>query len=260
MLLKAVKVALIYLLPYTLLFSCSMISRKGKDEPKKEESKSTQVGSNQSAEVVSNTENEPSDVRSKYLALLKKYKDVNPNDPEIKNFEMEMDSSVSNQQNIMSDLNEAKGPAQLIETVDVFPTVEKKAMDLSTSNSGILRELVEDETVESHVRNILKAEELVGEAKYNEALILLREMEASPLIQIKVRAKFLLGEILFQQKEYDLSMQIYEEIVMKYAFSSVIFKVLGRLVVCSEKLNLASKQQKYYSILHDLFGYDKQEG
>lgn len=89
---------------------------------------------------------------------------------------MEMDSSVSNQQNIMSDLNEAR-----LYTVNRnswrFPTVEKKAMDLSTSNSGILRELVEDETVESHVRNILKAEELVGEAKYNEALILLREME-----------------------------------------------------------------------------------
>lgn len=273
MLLRVFKIVLIYLLPFTLLFSCSLISRKGNSEPKKEESKAVViVGSEKTTakpaeEIIEDDEDEndnqeANEVRMKYMALLQKYKEVNPNDPELKNFEMapvqnEMQPS---QEKLMTDLKDAEGPAQLIETVDVFPNVEKKAMDLRTNNAGILRELVEDETIESHVGNILKAERLVDERKYNEALILLRELEASPLVQIKVRAKFLLGEILFQQREYDLSMQIYEEVVMKYAFSSVIFKVLGRLVVCSEKLNLPSKQQKYYSILHDLFGYNEQEG
>jgi hypothetical protein len=59
--------------------------------------------------------------------------------------------------------------------------------------------------------------------------------------------------MLFRQGEFDLSMQVFEEIITKYAFSGVVIKTLGRLIVCSERLKLAKKREQYFSILHDFF-------
>ena len=71
--------------------------------------------------------------------------------------------------------------------------------------------------------------------------------------QIVVRAKIMLGDLLFTQGEFDLASQVYEEVVKKYAFSGYVLKALGRLVSCSEKLKQPDKQAKYYSLLHDFF-------
>ena len=48
-------------------------------------------------------------------------------------------------------------------------------------------------------------------------------------------------------------MQVYEEILQKDAFSGLVLKTLGRLVVCSTKLKLKKKEEQYYSVLHDFF-------
>ena len=48
-------------------------------------------------------------------------------------------------------------------------------------------------------------------------------------------------------------MQIFEEIIEKDAFSGTVIKALGRLIVCSEKLKLEKKKERYYSLLHDFF-------
>ena len=83
--------------------------------------------------------------------------------------------------------------------------------------------------------------------------MILKELEGSKEKQIVVRAKMMLGDLLFNQGEYDLSSQVYEEIIGKYAFSGFVIKALGKLVVCSEKLKQPEKQAKYYSLLHDFF-------
>jgi TolA-binding protein len=84
-------------------------------------------------------------------------------------------------------------------------------------------------------------------------LKLLKELESSPVKQVAVYAKFLIGEMLFKQKEYDLSSQVFESILKQYSFSGLVLKSLGRLIVCFEKLKLPGKKEKYYSILHDFF-------
>jgi TolA-binding protein len=109
------------------------------------------------------------------------------------------------------------------------------------------------ETVESHMTKIRKADKLQKQNKFDMALTLIKELEKSPVRQIEVRAKYLLGEILFKQGEYDLAMQVYEEILTKYAYSGLVIKSLGRLIVCSDKLKQTAKQEKYYSFLHDFF-------
>ena len=71
--------------------------------------------------------------------------------------------------------------------------------------------------------------------------------------QVRVRAKYFIGEILFIQEEYDLAMQVFEEIINQHAFSAVIIKSLDRLVECSKKLGLSKKERRYFSILKDIF-------
>jgi TolA-binding protein len=63
----------------------------------------------------------------------------------------------------------------------------------------------------------------------------------------------MLGDLLFNQGEYDLALQVYEEVIKKYAFSAYVLKALGKLVACCEKLKLPEKGAKYYSLLHDFF-------
>ena len=50
-----------------------------------------------------------------------------------------------------------------------------------------------------------------------------------------------------------LAMQLFRRDSTNYAFSGVVYKALGRLIACSEKLKLAQKKDKHFSYLHDFF-------
>lgn len=154
---------------------------------------------------------------------------------------------------MISQLSKINPPADLAETVDVFGKdglASKAAVGAAVSKK---RAPISDSALEQQINTLHKADKLVRQNRMDSALILLKDLEESPNHQIKVRAKFYLAEMLFRQNEYDLAMQMYEEIVRKYAFSGLVIKSLGRLIVCSEKLKLGKKQERYYSILHDFF-------
>lgn len=107
--------------------------------------------------------------------------------------------------------------------------------------------------IDDQISRLREVQELVKVNKFEQALVILKELEGSKEKQIVVRAKMMLGDLLFNQGEFDLSSQVYEEIINKYAFSGFVIKALGKLVVCSEKLKQPEKQAKYYSLLHDFF-------
>lgn len=107
--------------------------------------------------------------------------------------------------------------------------------------------------IDDQISRLREVQELVKVNKFEQALVILKELETSKEKQIVVRAKMMLGDLLFNQGEFDLSSQVYEEIINKYAFSGFVIKALGKLVVCSEKLKQPEKQAKYYSLLHDFF-------
>jgi hypothetical protein len=107
--------------------------------------------------------------------------------------------------------------------------------------------------IDDQISRLREVQELVKVNKFENALIILKELEVSKEKQIVVRAKMMLGDLLFNQGEFDLSLQVYEEIIGKYAFSGFVIKALGKLIVCSEKLKQPEKQAKYYSLLHDFF-------
>ena len=107
--------------------------------------------------------------------------------------------------------------------------------------------------LEDQIAAIDTIKQFIAEKKYNDAFLYAKKLENSSHRQIKARAIYLKGEVFFQQKEYDLAMQLLEEVVGGHAFSSVVLTALKRLIVCTEKLQLEKKKRKYYSILHDFF-------
>ena len=87
----------------------------------------------------------------------------------------------------------------------------------------------------------------------DEAFNKLKKIESSPYGQIQVRVRFQMAELLFQQKAYDLAMQVYEEIIDQYAFSGRVIPSLQKLIVCARELKLSEKLARYRSLLYDVF-------
>lgn len=154
------------------------------------------------------------------------------------------------------ELNSKTG-GELVETVDVFGKngIVRNSSGAAPRSNALLKHETDfvSDSIESEIAKLREAEGLIERNKFNEGLNKLKVVENSTSRQVRVRAKYLLGEILFKQKEYDLAMQVFEEIISKDAFSGMVLKSLGRLIVCCEKLKQEKKQQQYYSILHDFF-------
>lgn len=195
--------------------------------------------------------------KAQYDELLKKYERLqkgsrieNTKDPKAMN-QMLNQMESSNQEQLLADLNNVsdKSP-DLAETVDVFAKTQE-AGNTAVMTAG--PSALDPQMVEGQIEQIRKASTLIRENKLDAGLRIVKTLESSPIRQISVRAKYLLGEILFRQGEFDLAMQMYEEILKKHAFSGVVIKSLGRLIVCAEKLKIDAKKEKYYSILHDFF-------
>lgn len=139
-----------------------------------------------------------------------------------------------------------------VDGVDALKPEAKKAGPALPTSMGVEQINMTDD-VDDQISRLREVQELVKVNKFEAALTILKELENSKEKQIVVRAKIMLGDLLFNQGEYDLASQVYEEVVKKYAFSGFVLKALGKLVACSEKLKQPEKQAKYYSLLHDFF-------
>ena len=149
-----------------------------------------------------------------------------------------------------------KSPTEGVDVIGSQPA--PKVVDNAKANPPVpesmgVQHVNNTDDIDDQITRLREAENLIKVNKFENALTILKELEGSKEKQIAVRAKIMLGDLLFGQGEYDLAMQVYEEVVKKYAFSGYVLKALGKLVACSEKLKLPEKQAKYYSLLHDFF-------
>jgi TolA-binding protein len=153
---------------------------------------------------------------------------------------------------LVNRIDSAIPDAPTLDGVDALATKSPTPGPAVPTSMGVKTVNNSDE-IDDQISRLREVQELVKVNKFEQALVILKELEASKEKQIVVRAKMMLGDLLFNQGEFDLSSQVYEEIINKYAFSGFVIKALGKLVVCSEKLKQPEKQAKYYSLLHDFF-------
>lgn len=186
--------------------------------------------------------------KEQYEQLQKKYNEL------LAKTEKSLPQETVAPEDIVNQLSQAKENSDLVETVDVFGSDMSKTKVNSIDKRAIVAPVdVPPSEIESQIVKLERAQVLTAQNKFDQSLTILKSLESSNVRQVKVRAKYEIGELLFIQGEYDLAMQVFEEIIHREAFSGVVLKVLGRLIVCSEKLKLNKKKQKYYSILHDFF-------
>lgn len=224
-----------------LISGCSWMSRRKRLFDTEEKANPKQV---------QNTKKKMDPKQVQYEELLTKYEKLkrNKNDSEMKT------NPAISSPDLISKINQAPQDGKMKNTVDVFAKNQvrkEETIEMDFSNRGVE---ISDELLEQEIKVLREGISHLGTRKYELAMKNFKMLEASKSPQVAIRAKYYIGELLFVQKEYDLAMQVFEDVLQNGAFSGVVLKTLGKLVVCSEKLNLKVKQNKYYSILHDFFG------
>lgn len=202
--------------------------------------------------------------KAQYDALMTKYLDLEkkltpppaaPAAPQAEDLVSEIEKTAAKD----NETTEAKNT--LMETVDVFDN--KAATVVSPSLPGKSNLDIEPETsasvssgsIESEISDLKKGMSLAGAGKFDQAIKVLQSLsKTSSNKQIQVRAKFGTGEVFLAQKEYDLALQVYEDIINHNVYSGLVLNALKRAVTCSEKLNLTDKKTRYESLLKDVFG------
>lgn len=132
------------------------------------------------------------------------------------------------------------------ETVNVFPMAEPSREKEAT-------ELVIPKDIESQLSLYRRAIAL-KERNPGEATKLFQQLENHGIDAVQARARFQIGEMLLAKDQYDLALQVFEEIITKNASSGVVLQALDGAVKASEKLGLANKKDQYKSMLNDVFG------
>ena len=233
-------VRLVALLISSLLFGCSNLSNRkslfGSSDPSSKAAVSETVAKEQYDQLM-----------AKYKALLR-----SSGMGAGENIQADPLFNAKDPAEMVDKLSRANGSAELAETVDVFKGGMPPGGQVSLGNAASGN--YSDKEIEQQIKILHEASSLVNQHKHGRAVNLLKGLETSGVDQIRVHAKFLLGELLFQQESYDLAMQIFEDIIKTHAFSGLVIKTLGRLIVCCNKLKLTKKRERYYSVLHDFFG------
>lgn len=225
------KYSLILLVLLTIIASCSLLDRA--EEPLN--------GIPKDAKVVPRSEYDK--LMSKHIELSKKYQAVTKSSA---------DPNSMNQTEISPNEIQKNTPSGLdanIDSVDVFAEVNKVQNNPAPAFS---ESSIQD--TDQEVSLIKRAILLKNSSKPDQALKIFQALETSNTLQVKVRAKFYIGEILLEKKQYDLAMQSFESIVNNHAFSGMVIDSLRHLITCTDQLGIVDKKQKYLLMLRDVFG------
>lgn len=210
--------------------------------------------------------------KAQYDELVKKYEALNAKAAPVATPVPEKNPAdeLVNQLGAAKDPDVVEAKNTLMETVDVFedkmgmkatqvnPMVAgKTAADMvkeDARNSGLENRPPLADKLENDILELKKSMQLASQGKFDNAIRGLQPLTKSSSKQVQVRAKFGMAEILLAQKEFDLALQAYEDIINNYAFSGLVVSALKKAAGCAEKLNLADKKAQYESLLKDVFG------
>ena len=87
-----------------------------------------------------------------------------------------------------------------------------------------------------------------------EATKIFQQLEIKGIAPVKVRAKYQIGEMLLGRGQYDLALQVFEDIINKHSESGIVLDALRGAVMATEQLGIPNKKEQYASMLNDVFG------
>ena len=182
--------------------------------------------------------------REQYDQLLVKYEELS------KKYEQLKEKPVNSPDSLVDELNKTQTenfaqPAMNVETetVNLFPTTP------AASSAPV--EVPSD--VESQL-SLYRRGLALKATNPGEATKIFQQLETRAIPAVKVRAKYQIGEMLLGRGQYDLSLQVFEDIINKHAESGMVLDALRGAVMASEKLGITNKRDQYASMLNDVFG------
>jgi tetratricopeptide (TPR) repeat protein len=87
-----------------------------------------------------------------------------------------------------------------------------------------------------------------------EATKIFQQLETQAVSPIKARSKYQIGDMLYARGQYDLALQVFEDIINRNADSGVVLDALNGAVLATDKLGIPNKKDQYSSMLNDVFG------
>ncbi len=178
--------------------------------------------------------------RSQYDQLLVKYEELSKKYEALKENPNKGQSSLVDELQKTSSENFAQTTPNA-ETVDAFPNQQV---------------VVASEDLPSDLESqllIFKKGVGLKESNPGEATKIFQQLETAGTPAIRVRAKLQIGELLYGKGQYDLALQVFEDIINKNAHSGVVLDALKYAVNCSDRLGIQNKKEQYASMLNDVF-------
>lgn len=169
--------------------------------------------------------------RAQYDQLLVKYEELS------KKYEQLKEGPASGQDSLVDELQRTSSN---VETVNVF--------EGGSQSTPI--EVPSD--IESQL-SLYRRGLALKESNPGEATKIFQQLENQAISPVRARAKFQIGEMLLARGQYDMALQVYEDVINKNAESGVVLDALRGAVVASDKLGIPNKKDQYSSMLNDVF-------
>lgn len=183
--------------------------------------------------------------REQYDQLLVKYEELSKKYEQLKEGGPQQASLVDELQKTQGENFAKTSPNVETETVNVF-SQDTAATPVVAPVANVPKDL--ESQLSLYRRGLALKASNIGEATK-----IFQQLENQGVPAIKVRAKYQIGEMLLQKQQYDLALQVFEEIVSKHANSGVVLDALKNAVVACDKLGIANKKEQYASMLNDVF-------
>ncbi len=184
--------------------------------------------------------------RAQYDQLLVKYEELS------KKYEQLKEKPANSQGTLVDELQKSQtenfantSPNVETETVNLFPGGETQ-----TNAQGNI-EVPKD--IESQL-NLYRRGLALKTSNPGEATKIFQQLETQAVSPVRARAKYQIGEMLLGRGQYDLALQVFEDIINKNAESGVVLDALKGAVVATDKLGIPNKKDQYSSMLNDVFG------
>jgi tetratricopeptide (TPR) repeat protein len=182
--------------------------------------------------------------RDQYDQLVVKYEELNKKYEELKEGkpEPEKSSLVDELQNTQAE-NFSQGAAAAADTETVNLVTNEPLASTADVTKNLDAQL-----------NLFRRGLSMKASNPGEATKVFQQLEAQGDPAVRVRAKLQVGELLFSKQQYDLALQVFEDIINKNAHSGAVLEALKYAVACSDKLGIKNKKEQYSSVLNDVFG------
>ncbi len=182
--------------------------------------------------------------REQYDQLLVKYEELSKKYEQLKENPNKQPSLVDELQKSSSENFANTSPN--VETVDAFGSAAPETATAAAPVTDVSSD------VESQL-NLYRRGVAAKATNPGEATKIFQQLENQAVPAIKARSKLQVGEILLSKGQFDLALQVFEDIINKNAHSGVVLDALRFAVVCSDKLGIQNKKDQYSSMLNDVF-------